>query len=126
MGPITKIHYNKLMAKFMEVETCTDDHGDEGLCYWVPSGIFGKHEYVKDYGLKYDQKYDWLMPVVNKCINISHFNREDLFSALTSGEGIDRIYSATAAFIEWYLDPNTEWIEANGYPTPEHKLKSII
>jgi hypothetical protein len=120
MGPMTRIKYNKLIAKFMDVETCTDTH-DDGPCYYVPIGMSGKFEYGKDYSLKYDESYEWLMPVVNKCINIYHDRRSDIFQALMSGKGIKPLFKAVAEFVEWYEDPNGEWIVANGYPVPEHK-----
>lgn len=120
MGPLAKIRGNRLIAEFMGVETCTDKH-DDGPCYFAPTGAFGKFEYVKDYSLKYDQRYDWLMPVVNKCIKIYHTDRQDIFSALTSGDGIDKLFIAVVKFIEWYNDPEKPWCVAIGYPAPEHK-----
>lgn len=127
MGPLMRVKNNELIAKFMEVETCSDDHVNDGHgpCYWVPAGMFGKWEYVKDYGLKYDSSYEWLMPVVNKCINIYHDKRDKIFDALMSGEGIDKLYIAVVEFIQWYYDPESRWIVANGYPAPAHKKHTI-
>ena len=116
-----KIKSNQLIAKFMGVETCTDTH-DDGPCYLVPIGMNGKYEYGKDYSLKYDTSYEWLMPVVNKCIKIYHTERQDIFSALISGDGIEKLFIAVVNFINWYYDPETPWCVAIGYPAPEHKL----
>ena len=113
-----KIHNNELIAKFMDVATCTEDHGLEGVCYWDPTS----NSYLKNYQLKYDTSYDWLIPVVNKCIKIYHANRENIFSSLMSGNGIDEIYVAVVKFIEWYNNPEEPWCVANGYPAPPHKL----
>lgn len=125
MGPLMRVKNNAMIAEFMNVETCSDDHGYEGPCYYVPTGAFGKFEYVKDYSLKYDSSYEWLMPVVNKCINIYHDQRDEIFSALASGEGIEKLYIAVVNFIKWYNDPESSWIVVNGYPAPEHKKHTI-
>lgn len=120
MGQIMKIYNNGLIAEFMEVETCSGHHEDEGPCYWDPSS----NRYLKDYQLKYDTSYDWLIPVVNKCIKIYHTDRQDIFNALTNADDIEILYNSVVKFIEKYNDPNEPWCVAIGYPAPPHKLKT--
>lgn len=102
---------NKLIAKFMEV---TNEISD---LYYLPQ--FG--HYFNSYGniefnevfrsteLKYHSSWDWLMPVVEKCLTISVESEEYeihyafIHNALWS-INIKSVFDEVVEFIKWYND----------------------
>lgn len=111
------IESNKLIAEFMQIPKCKrcDDCGSH---QYGPSITFHPSE------MHYQDRWDWLMPVVEKIradcnylISI-RFNRK-LFTTTTTiacfenkwhkdlehhGEGITSVYAAVISFIQWHKD----------------------
>lgn len=102
------IENNKLIAEFMGVAK-RDITNDGGGIYVYESPISGEYEMEDD--LQYDSSWDWLMPVVEKAIDV-YGNMEYKFGrtypikkvtdALRSLEGIEVVYSAVVEFIKWH------------------------
>ena len=95
---------NKIIAEFMGAKV-TDVKGLQKPIYYP---IMGKSVYVDK--LKYHSSWDWLIPVVKKClIGEAETNRPDLVSniyeSLVNLE-IDLVYKDIIEFIKWYNQQN--------------------
>ncbi len=85
---------NKLIAEFMGSK-----HPKYEDMYRLP------HADVYVGELQYDFSWDWLMPVVNKCLNIYHIEQmnDDLnFKFYNSMGDIKKTYKAVLEFIKGY------------------------
>ena len=83
---------NKLIAEFMGSK-----HPKYEDMYRLP------HADVYVGELQYDSSWDWLMPVVNKCLNIYHIEQmnDDLnFKFYDSMGDIKKTYNAVVEFIK--------------------------
>jgi len=92
---------NELIAVFM---------GNEVTGPGIPMGIW--FEDIKDFiqfqDLKYHSSWNWIMPVVKKCLNLTmedlenyekqYENIDDSFYQVN----IDQTYKAVVEFIKWY------------------------
>ena len=95
---------NKIIAEFMDAKV-TDVKGLQKPIYYP---IMGKSVYVDK--LKYHSSWDWLMPVVKKClIGEAETNRPNLVSniyeSLVNLE-INLVYKHIIEFIKWYNEQN--------------------
>ena len=111
---------NKLIAEFMGVRFMPDDeyierlkeNREEGVCFDL-----GRMESE----LKYHESWDWLMPVVEKCLDKSDDTMleqwSDIFDSLPSCN-IDKVYEAVVKFISYNKYPFNEgddyWVEEDG------------
>ena len=95
---------NKLIAEFM------------GMTYYIPNDDSLMVEkapigslITPTKSLKYHKSWDWLMPVVNKCLNIYHIEQmnDDLnFKFYDSMGDIKKTYKAVLEFIKEYNQNN--------------------
>jgi hypothetical protein len=57
---------------------------------------------------KYHSSYDWLMPVVNKCLKICHDNMlnewENSFADKFMTAAFEPLYNEAVEFINWFND----------------------
>jgi hypothetical protein len=85
---------NKLIAEFM------------GIIYpKLNNVIVINNEVIKEDDLKYNSSWDWLMPVVTKCLDIYHIEQmnDDLnFKFYDSIGDIKKTYKAVVEFIKFY------------------------
>ena len=101
---------NKLIAKFVQLRGEYDE--DKDLIY-LESDIDGKGVYSFS-ELKYHSSWDWLMPVISKCLAV---NEEELEGWEKYYENIDdafyqvdinQVWLAVVEFIKWYNEECTE------------------
>ena len=79
---------NKLIAEFMGLP-------EQGNTYEDPySG-----EYLEAIELSYDESWDWLMPVVQKCFEVAK-HEDDFFAISGSLPYMDSTYDAVVEFIK--------------------------
>lgn len=97
---------NKLIAKFMGSIRFCNIHGMEELITPNSITIIPFH----DDEIRYDESYDWLMPVVEK---ISSLTTEDNYNfnfykvlSLNIDASLNHIYEAVVEFIKWYNENN--------------------
>jgi len=102
------IEGNKLVAEFMGHRVIGDVPGwdDETPVMMPIYNIETEHAtgYVLD-GMKYASSWDWLMPVVQKCLTITdEYERPfyDLQDALIYDTRISTVFDKTIEFIIWY------------------------
>ncbi len=86
---------NKLIAEFMGLKIIkTEDI----------TSITNVDEYC--YNPRYHSSWDWLMPVVHKCLYLCHDNMwnewENSFADKFTACFIDSLYKETVEFIKWY------------------------
>ena len=75
---------NKLIAEFMDLRS-------------TGMSIYKESEY------KYHESWDWLMPVVEKCLDVSNDdNIEDFYSIQNVVPNIEATYQAVVEFIKEY------------------------
>ena len=55
---------------------------------------------TKTKGLKYHKDWNWLMPVMRKCIDTFHDNRFNIFRSLHE-VNIEKCWKAAVEFIQW-------------------------
>jgi len=98
-----KIEGNKLIAEFMGLEGRLNHHGE-----FVTSYLDGD-EHCHEESVLYHSCWDWLMPVVAKCIITDIPGRpwsksERFYSYLSVNDfvNIDYVYEAVVQFIKWY------------------------
>ena len=96
---------NKLIANFMGWEVSTK--GKDWLRHDIPCGYIKIHPEC----LKFHSSWDWLMPVVEKCIHSPHREGmrrhvESIEQSLNSAD-IEYVYPAVVKFIKWYNKENT-------------------
>jgi len=90
---------NKLIAEFMGIES--DNAKMRGMLYECPVTA----EYTNK--LEYNYSWDWLMPVVEKLLEISSTHvlayqyKKDLRDVLTTLD-LDLIYECAVEFTKWY------------------------
>ena len=91
---------NKLIAEFMNLSI------KDGVSYYTDEfDMFPMGIEVDDVYLPYDQSWDWLMPVVNKCLNIYHIEQmnDDLnFTFYDAMGNMEETYQAVVEFIKEY------------------------
>ena len=88
---------NKIIAEFMGAKMIVTD-------YYGINIIKFPDESTKDlFALKYHCSWDWLMPVVKKCLTVGDNSDmwDVLFNALSMVE-IDSLFGAVVDFIKWY------------------------
>ena len=91
----------KIIAEFMDRPSQICPLGN--TWYYYPDKIF----YVLPHELEYDSSWDWLMPVVMKCVevNIRHDNNTDKCGHISLGiveSNIDITFNKVVEFIKWY------------------------
>lgn len=100
---------NKLIVEFIGAEYIQDDYGDWGYKH-KDFPHWNKMQSLK--ALKYHSSYDWLMPVVNKCIEICNNEMlnewENGFIDAFMSTNIDKLYKETVDFIKWYNEYGKE------------------
>ena len=83
---------NKLIAEFMRLPTEVFN-----------SGIMNYHHdgaWYEEHELSYEKSWDWLMPVVQKCLDVSNDdNIEDFYSIQNVVPNIEATYHAVVEFI---------------------------
>lgn len=101
---------NIKIAKFMELDKCTDPDHESNPCYVVPHA----KGYHKARDLQYHSSWDWLMPVVEKINKIKgydaiiykttcHINNErEIIIETTDNDLIKCVWLAVIEFIKWY------------------------
>ena len=91
---------NKLIAEFMGLSI------KEGVCYYTDADdMFPMGIEVEEPYLPYDKSWDWLMPVVEKCLDVSNDdNIEDFYSIQNVVPNIEATYQAVVEFIKEYND----------------------
>ncbi len=88
---------NKLIAEFMEHEPIVK--GDD--VYYELNHI----RLTSEDDLRYHTSWDWLMPVVQKCLDVSDDdNIEDFYSIQNVVPNIEATYDAVVGFIKQYND----------------------
>ena len=95
---------NRVIAAFMELEDAPDyikhDFGRDDVYF-----IEGEYSYSN---AKYDTSYDWIMPVVNKCLAICHAEMlnewEESFTDAFLSMSIDRLHDEAFKFALWYKE----------------------
>lgn len=94
---------NKIIAEFMGAKMIVTD-------YYGINIIKFPDESTKDlFGLKYHSSWDWLMPVVNKCLDVleqvdgnsSDEQRMHIGEALQEAK-IEDLYASVIRCIKWY------------------------
>lgn len=111
---------NELIAEFMGVPKLTDKNGFVWDVSGTGKGIYGLHSKY----LRYNEKWDWLMPVVEKIEKLHsekfHYDFEKISKgewpqdkeymdviALPLSTPIDEVYKAVIEFINWYNTQNS-------------------
>ncbi len=80
---------NKLIAEFMGYTHQSDSEFKDENGFWNDFEVF--------------ETWDWLMPVVQKCLDISNDEMmEDFYSIQNVMPNIDATYKAVVEFIKWY------------------------
>ena len=96
------IQNNKLIAELMGANgEVTDINGDVFLNN-IPNPEGGKM-ILRVLRLKYNTSWDWLMPVVEKILNLQDTyaqERQKVFNSITPS--INTTYTAIISFIKWY------------------------
>ena len=92
---MTKKKENKLIAEFMGWYKPDDEK------YYIHK--FSEKDYT-DNELEYHTSWDWLMPVIQKCLDISNDDKmiEDFYSIQNVVPNIDATYNAVVKFINEY------------------------
>ena len=107
---------NKLIAEFMGIDT-------KGMCYYIPEHEKPSNHYEGMTStffpdeLEYHSSWDWLMPVVEKIMNMDT-SQQRIFVTISGGEvnitvgklsiyqdnfdSITNVYEAVVQFIKWY------------------------
>ncbi len=86
---------NKLIAEFMKLPTEVFNSGI--MNYHHDGAWFEEHE------LSYDVSWDWLMPVVEKCLTTGDRQHFVINDALLTCN-IEEVYKAVVEFIKQYND----------------------
>ena len=81
---------NKLIAKFMGAEFENEYQ-------------YAKHNWMSEDYLKYHRSWDWLMPVVEKCLTTGDRQHFVINDALLTCN-IEEVYKAVVEFIKTYND----------------------
>jgi hypothetical protein len=94
----TILETNKLIAEFMGQLTKENnvDFGD------IPFHGYCLHRIELSY---YHTSWDWLIPVVHKCLRYDNDWEEDFSDAFLS-MNIDKMYDRVVNFIGWYNENN--------------------
>ncbi len=86
---------NKLIAEFMGIEF------NKGTFYNMGYDVFSDGNLYCNHELKYNESWDWLMPVVQKCLDVSNDdNMEDFYSIQNVVPNIEATYRAVVEFIK--------------------------
>jgi hypothetical protein len=90
---------NKLVAEFMGFQE-TDIGWYESNDGWF-IGLSNSSNTFDEYELSFDTSWDWLMPVVNKCLKTGDNTDkwDDVYSAVCTID-IKEVYKAVVKFIE--------------------------
>ena len=98
---------NKLIAEFMGAKPLVLGGSTEyemyGVLDCIEDGVNEKHYFIDD-EMRFHESWDWLMPVVEKIMDISFFNGEpeDFYSIRNSIPQIRNTYKAVVEFIKLY------------------------
>ena len=89
---------NKLIAEFMELEATPKYNPKE---YYVKE--YNSGEWYLPEEMKYHESWDWLMPVIEKCVRTGDDTDkwDNIFNALTT-LSIKEVYEAVVEFIKQY------------------------
>ncbi len=90
---------NKLIAEFMDWKQC--DPNDNTIYANPTNGAL----HSSDSDMRFHTSWDWLMPVINKCLNIYHIEQmnDDLnFTFYDAMGNIEETYQAVVEFINEY------------------------
>jgi hypothetical protein len=88
---------NRLIAEFMGMTTSENDKSM--MIFKTPNG----NDIIYLDKLEYHSSWDWLMPVLNKCLNIYHIEQmnDDLnFTFYDAMGNMERTYQAVVEFIK--------------------------
>lgn len=93
---------NKIIAEFMELEATPKYNPKE---YYVKE--YNSGEWYLPEEMQYHTSWDWLMPVINKCLNIYHIEQmnDDLnFTFYDAMGNMEETYQAVVEFIKFNRD----------------------
>lgn len=91
---------NRMIAEFMGVEF--NKIGERFMASPTPNDIGSCWEEQ----LKYDSSWEWLMPVVGKCLEVCHEEMlnewENSFADVFLSTSFDLMFKEVTQFIEWH------------------------
>ena len=94
------IENNRLIAEFMGFEK----DSDQSELYFTGHNTEYQSATVDE--MRFNVSWDWLMPVVHKCLGICHEGMIDEWENSFADEflscSIEVLYNETVAFITWY------------------------
>ena len=103
---------NKLIAEFMGANPFRESETEYSYEMWgllecLEEGDHEKHFYLPN-EMKFNESWDWLMPVHRKCMFTPNFSGDDQLRTLLIDAVIDadinRLYQAVVEFIKQYND----------------------
>ena len=103
---------NKLIAEFMGLQFSKGE-------YYRP--LYNSGDWIPENELQYHTSWDWLIPVVDKCLSQSDDTMLEQWTAVReslSSCNIDEVYEAVIKFISYNKYPFNEgddyWVEEDG------------
>lgn len=106
------VENNKLIAEFMGGVMATNDPKCKHVSFMRKKDAISptKEKYYSLSTLYYHSDWNWLMEVVNKCLEICHENMlnewEQGFSDSLFSRDINCMYAESVRFIKWYNEQN--------------------
>ena len=94
-----KLADNEMLAEFIGIEI--GDFKASGKYRLTNSPISLVTHSSHSVHLHFDVSWDWLMPVLKKCIDSFHDNRFNIFTSLRLID-IDLCWKAAVEFVKWY------------------------
>ena len=94
---------NKLIAEFMGLDTEVFKSGKVNYYYY--DKVSKQEIFLEAHELSYNVSWDWLIPVVIKCFEVSEQTNDDLNFKLNDAlleTNIDSLYKAVVEFIKEY------------------------
>ena len=98
---------NELIAEFMGVEYVETKGALESNGYKLKKSDSDNPVWFNEYSLPYDKSWDWLMPVVKKCLTKGDDTDywDGIYNALSTID-IKEVYAIVVEFIKWYNNNN--------------------